>query len=179
MCVLALNGCYGAQPPDAKTVVNVAGAVVLVVIVAAVATSGPIYLGNCAAPDTPIATPSGDRPIASLREGDLVYSVHRQRIVVVPIAVVHRAPVGDDHKVVRVTFANGTVLRISPGHPTADGRLFADLRAGDRLDHERIVDVELVAYDQPFTHDILPASDTGAYFAGGALIGSTLKSGTE
>jgi hypothetical protein len=34
--------------------------------------------------------------------------------------------------------------------------------------------VETVAYDPTHTHDILPASDSGAYFAGGALVGSTL-----
>jgi hypothetical protein len=28
----------------------------------------------------------------------------------------------------------------------------------------------------PFTYDILPDSESGAYYAGGALIGSTLKS---
>jgi hypothetical protein len=33
----------------------------------------------CASPDTPIATPSGDRPIAGLRVGDLVYSRRRRR----------------------------------------------------------------------------------------------------
>jgi hypothetical protein len=34
--------------------------------------------GICASPDTPIATPDGDKPIASLHAGDLVYSVdHR------------------------------------------------------------------------------------------------------
>lgn len=32
-------------------------------------------------------------------------------------------------------------------------------------------------YRHAFTYDILPASDTGAYFAGGALVGSTLACG--
>ena len=31
-----------------------------------------------------------------------------------------------------------------------------------------------IAYDQPFTYDILPDSDSGAYFAASVLIGSTL-----
>jgi hypothetical protein len=131
----------------------------------------------CAAPDTPIATPTGDRPIASLRKGDLVWSVDRGRIVAVPIASIVQTPVEPEHMMVRVKFANGTVLRISPGHPTADGRTFGDLRKGDRLDHQELAEVSRVTYGEPFTYDILPASDTGAYFAGGALIGSTLWRG--
>jgi hypothetical protein len=33
-----------------------------------------------------------------------------------------------------------------------------------------------VPYEHPFTYDILPASSTGTYIAGGKLIGSTLYS---
>jgi hypothetical protein len=66
------------------------------------------------------------------------------------------------------------VLRISPRHATADGRLFADLVAGDLLGEVVVVSAQLVTYEGEFTYDILPASSTGAYFAGGALIGSTI-----
>ncbi|MEO7328552.1 MAG: hypothetical protein ABI193_08240 [Minicystis sp.] len=127
----------------------------------------------CASPDTPIATPSGSRPIAELAPGDLVYSMSGQAIVAVPILRVNKVP-ARDHHVVRVSLETGAVLEISPRHPTADGRTFADLHPGDRLDGARIVAVELIPYTHPFTHDILPASDTGTYFAGGELIGSTL-----
>lgn len=88
----------------------------------------------CASPDTPIATPSGNRPIADLAAGDLVYSVEHGAVVAVPILRTHRNP-AHDHHVVRVTLANGAVLEISPRHPTADGRTFGDLHAGDTLDH--------------------------------------------
>ncbi|MCA9517257.1 MAG: hypothetical protein KC635_20095, partial [Myxococcales bacterium] len=77
----------------------------------------------CAAPDTPVATPEGDRPIASLRPGDLVYSVDDGAIVAVPLARVGQTPVSAHH-VVRVVLDGGAVLEISPGHPTADGRTF-------------------------------------------------------
>jgi len=132
------------------------------------------YFCKCAAADTPIATPTGDRAIASLRVGDLVYSVHRGRVTVVPIAEVHRTRVTARHQVVRAELANGAVLRISPEHPTSDGRKFADLRRGDRLDDVNLIAVELVPYDEPFTYDVRPDSDTATYFAGGVLIGSTL-----
>ena len=127
----------------------------------------------CASPDTPIATPAGDRPIADLRPGDLVYSVDHDAIVAVPIERVNRAPV-NGHSVMRVSLASGAVLSISAPHPTADGRTFGDLRAGDALDGARIISVTRVPYTHAFTYDVLPRSSTGAYFAAGALIGSTL-----
>lgn len=128
---------------------------------------------RCASPDTPIATPSGERPIASLSAGDLVYSVDHGAIVAVPIREAQRIP-AKDHIVMRVELAGGRVLEISPRHPTADGRSFADLAAGGELDGEAVVSARLVPYRYDFTYDILPASDTGTYFAAGARIGSTM-----
>jgi hypothetical protein len=103
-----------------------------------------------------------------------VYSVEHAAVVVVPVLNANRHGVGHDHHVVEVVLANGAVLRISPRHPTADGRVFGDLVPGDRLGEVDVVAVKLVAYDSEFTYDILPATGTGFYFAGGALIGSTL-----
>jgi hypothetical protein len=37
-----------------------------------------------------------------------------------------------------------------------------------------ILEVQTVPYAHRFTHDILPATDSGTYVAGGVLIGSTL-----
>ncbi|HVR02271.1 MAG TPA: hypothetical protein VMT47_09080 [Polyangia bacterium] len=128
----------------------------------------------CASPETPIATPGGEVPISDLRVGDLVYSVENDAIVPVPIVDVGRAPVVH-HRVVRVVLRDGRALEISAGHPTADGRVFGDLRGGGRLDGQEIVSVDVVPYTHPFTYDVLPGSSTGTYFAAGALIGSTLK----
>lgn len=128
---------------------------------------------RCAAPDTPIATPTGDRAIASLRPGDLVYSEHRGQIVAVPVLQISKLP-APRHQVMRTELASGVVLSISPGHPTADGRSFADLEVGDLLGGVAVRDARIVPYAHAFTHDILPDSDTGTYYAGGAQIGSTL-----
>lgn len=128
----------------------------------------------CADPETPIATPGGERAIAELQVGDLVYSIDRGQLAVVPIARIHRTEVVG-HQVVRVALQTGAVLLISPGHPTADGRLFADLKAGDMLDGVAVTSAELVPFTHDATHDILPASDTHAYFAASVLIGSTLS----
>jgi hypothetical protein len=135
---------------------------------------GSIMCPICASPDTPIATPEGERAIAELRPGDLVYSVEDRAIVSVPLLRVGSTRVSAHH-VVRVELDDGRVLEVSPGHPTADGRHFADLRAGTPLDDQHIVvGAELVPYRYERTYDILPASSTGVYFAAGALIGSTL-----
>ena len=60
--------------------------------------------------------------------------------------------------------------------PSDGGRSpFCRPRAGDLVDGVRVIGARLVDYDQPFTYDILPDSDSGTYFAGGTLIGSTLS----
>jgi hypothetical protein len=109
-----------------------------------------------------------------LRVGDLVYSADGNALRAVPIAEVHRTPVRG-HRVMRVALATGRVLEISAGHPTADGRTFADLRTGGAVDGIAIASASLEAYAHPYTVDILPASDTGTYVAAGVLIGSTLS----
>ena len=131
------------------------------------------YMAVCASPDTPIATPAGERPIADIKVGDLVYSVEHDTIRAVPVARIGRH-VAERHRVVRVHLSSGSVLEISASHPTADGRMFGDLRHGDELGGLSIGTVETVPYTHEYTYDILPASSTGYYFAGGAMIGSTL-----
>lgn len=127
----------------------------------------------CAAPDTPIATPEGERPIAELEVGDLVYGVEGDAVVAVPVLRAGSTPVRN-HRVMRVELENGTVLQISPGHPTADGRRFSDLVTGSALDETHaVVSAYPVPYEFERTYDILPASSSGLYFAGGAMVGST------
>jgi hypothetical protein len=126
-----------------------------------------------ASPDTPIATPDGERAIASLRLGDLVYSVDGGAVKAVPLIRIKQTAV-EHHHVMRVKLATGVTLEISGGHPTSDGRSFADLRAGGLLDGVLIVEAEKVPYAHASTFDILPGSSSGTYFAGGALIGSAI-----
>lgn len=129
---------------------------------------------DCAAPDTPVATPRGERPISTLAVGDLIYSLHRGAMTALPIKLVHRQPVAQTHRVVVLALENGAKLRISPGHPTADGRRVGDIRVGDLLDGVRVLAATVAAYDHPFTYDLLPDSDSGSYVAAGVLVGSTL-----
>ena len=128
----------------------------------------------CAAPDTPIETPDGERAIVDLVPGDLIYSVEAGERVIVPVLRTNRTLVSPAHALVRVTLVDGRSIAMSPGHPTANGRRFEDLMPGDRLGQVEIEAVQTVPYELPFTVDILPATTTGAYFAAGALVGSTL-----
>jgi len=50
-------------------------------------------------------------------------------------------------------------------------------RGIDGSDGVRVVAASVVPYAHDATYDILPDSDTGTYFAGGILIGSTLARG--
>jgi hypothetical protein len=111
-----------------------------------------------------------------LKVGDLVYSVDHGVMTVAPIIRTNRTPVSR-HSVMRVTLVSGSVLEISPGHPTAEGLFFGALHAGDSLDGVEVRSAGLVPYGHDATYDILPDTDTGTYFAGGVLIGSTLASG--
>lgn len=130
---------------------------------------------RCAAPDTPIATPTGERAIAALRPGDLVYSVEAGAVVIVPVLEVSKVPAPPEHTVVRVLLDDGRAFEMSPGHPTADGRPLGALAVGEALGEARIAGTTRVGYAHAYTHDILPDSASGAYFAAGALVGSTLR----
>jgi hypothetical protein len=106
--------------------------------------------------------------------GDLVLSIDRGRVTAVPIRETHRTPVAN-HRVIEVILRDGAILQISAAHPTADGRSFGELHAGDWIGGREVSTARVVPYTSDATYDILPDSDTGTYFAGGALIGSTLE----
>lgn len=62
-----------------------------------------------------------------------------------------------------------------PRSTTAGGRAIGDLKSGDLLDGSWLVSSEAVRYGQAATYDVLPAGETGRYWANGILLGSTLK----
>jgi hypothetical protein len=55
-----------------------------------------------------------------------------------------------------------------------DGRPLSSLSSGDTLDGARVTGVSVVPYGGERTFDLLPAGPTGAYWADGVLLGSTL-----
>jgi hypothetical protein len=130
----------------------------------------------CLAAHTLIATPRGQVAVEDLRAGDVVWTLDGQgKSRAVPILKTARVPAAPGQPVVHLALGDGRQLWASPGHPTADGRFVGQLRPGDWLDGGQVTLAELALYNGPATYDILPAGETGAYWAGGILVGSTLK----
>lgn len=130
----------------------------------------------CLASETMIATPHGDVRVSDLRAGMPVWTLDaRGKKTVAPVTLTSRTPAPAGHRVVRLALADGRRALVSPGHPTADGRLVGDLHAGDAYDGSLVVSAELVLYGGAATHDLLPAGETGLYWADGILLGSTLR----
>lgn len=138
--------------------------------------SGPPPCPICLAVGTHIATPSGEIAVQDLRVGDVVWTPDPSGTrVPAPLVAIGSTPVPGTHIVVRLALDDGRIVYVSPGHPTADGRHIGDLTVGDMLDGARIASVDRVAYAGGATYDILPAGATGAYWANGVLLGSTLR----
>ncbi len=129
----------------------------------------------CLAAHTRIDTPNGSMLVEDLKLGDLVWTVDSSGArVVEPVLKLARVPVSAGHLLIHIALDDGRQLWASPGHPTADGRILAQIQPGDMLDGSRVLAAEFFAYGGPATYDLLPAGSTGYYWADGILIGSTL-----
>jgi hypothetical protein len=129
----------------------------------------------CLAASTRVATPSGERAVEDLRVGDVVWTQDSSGArIAASLVAIGQTPVPPTHQVVRVVLADGRTVLVSPGHPTADGRRVGDLRAGDTLDGTSVTSTDREPYAGGFTYDVRPAGTSGAYWANGVLLGSTL-----
>jgi hypothetical protein len=172
------TGSFGSATPDPKQsgkqvegTVDVHGAVA----VAKRSDAGPLSCPICLARGTAIATPSGEVAVERLRIGDVVWTQGPSGArIAAPLAAVGSTPVAATHQVVRIVLADGRTVLVSPGHPTADGRQIGDLRAGDTLDGAPVRLAQRDRYAGGFTFDVRPAGSSGAYWANGVLLGSTL-----
>jgi hypothetical protein len=135
---------------------------------------------RCLPGDAAIDTPNGSMPIRELRQGMLVWTQDRdgaRRSAAIVETVVQPAP--RQHEMLHIELSDGRKLEVSPGHPTAHGEPLASLPQGARLDGAQVVIADLAPYHGPATYDILPAGETGTYWANGILLGSTLKDGSS
>jgi hypothetical protein len=132
--------------------------------------------GVCLSSVTFISTPGGDVPVTELKPGMPVYTLDPggSRIVE-PLELVSKASVPETHMVCRVNLSDGRELFVSGGHPTSDGIDVERLSDGQTLDGGIIESIEKVPYKAGFTYDLLPAGETGCYWANGILLGSTLS----
>jgi hypothetical protein len=130
----------------------------------------------CLSGDARIATPAGEVAARDVTEGMLVWTLDKAGSrIAAPVRQVASTPAPAGHVMSRVVLEDGREVSASPGHPTC-GRAahLGDLRAGGSLDGALVRTAERVAYTGEATFDLLPAGDTGCYWANGVLLGSTL-----
>lgn len=140
----------------------------------------------CLAGDTLVDTPNGLVPAKELHEGMVVWTARseasissapgaplvRERATVLKTS---RTKVPTGHQMVHLVLDDGRELLTSPGHPMADGQPLGTISSGDLIDGAKVVNAELVPYEEDYTYDILPTGGTGTYWANGILVGSTLS----
>jgi hypothetical protein len=129
----------------------------------------------CLHGDTLIDTPGGQVPVRDLSPGMPVWTAGtdgaRQAGVVIRTGSV---PTPFGHRFVRLALADGRSVLVSAGHPTGDGRKVGELAPGDQLDGSSVVAAKPLDTDVAATYDLLPSGPTGAYWANGIRLGSTL-----
>jgi hypothetical protein len=76
---------------------------------------------------------------------------------------------------IHLMLKDGRQLWASPGHPTSDGRTVIQLEKDAIYDGGAVELKESVAYGASETYDLLPAGETGFYWANGILLASTLR----
>jgi hypothetical protein len=134
----------------------------------------------CLARGTMIDTPDGQVAVERLRLGDPVWTFdatgRRVRGTVIALGST-TAPA--NHRVIRLTLADGRAVTASPGHPLADGRTLGALALGDLVDGSRIVALASVPYSGGQTFDLVASGATGLYLSNGIPLGSTLAAGSR
>ncbi len=129
----------------------------------------------CLVADTWIDAPDGPVRVQELLAGMPVWTLDAAgNRVAQPLIRVGKTAAPASHRVIHLVLSDGRELWVSPGHPTADGRSVGQLRVGDSLDGAVIVSAEQVSYSGYATYDLLPAGDTGFYWANGILLASSL-----
>ncbi len=121
-----------------------------------------------------IATPRGDREIASLAIGDLVWTTNAAGArIAAPIEALRSLPIESLHELVILTLDDGRRIRASGGHPTATNVRLDALRPGDRIDGAQVTGITREPYLGAATWDLRAAGGT-TYWADGVLLGTTL-----
>jgi hypothetical protein len=131
---------------------------------------------NCLTYDTLISTPEGNIPVSELRTGMVIYTLDMAgNKVIEPVELVMKLSGAEGYDLRRLVLSDGRELIVSATHPTAEYGRIADLCLGDILDGSVIASIEHVRYSGSYVYDLLPAGETGFYWANGVLLGSTLS----
>jgi hypothetical protein len=130
----------------------------------------------CLAAGTLIDTPASPIPVQNIGVGTIVWTIDRAGVrVAQPVIQVGKTVAPPSHEMVHLVLDDGREIWVSPGHPTPDGRRVGQINPGDTLDGGVIRSAERVRYSGYFTYDLLPAGETGFYWANGILFASTLN----
>jgi hypothetical protein len=128
----------------------------------------------CLAAGTLIDSPEGLIPVERLRQGMVIYTVDKTgKKITGKILTTMSVPVPESFKIINIVLNDGRRISASPSHPTTDGRVISELKAGDMLDGGMVVSVAPTLYSGS-TYDVLPDGGTGFYWANGILLKSTL-----
>jgi hypothetical protein len=131
---------------------------------------------NCLSYDTLISTPEGNVPVTDLRTGMVVFTLDMNgNKVIKPVELVLKLSGSEGYELRHLVLSDGRELFVSGTHPTAEYGRIRDLLPGDILDGSKIVSIENVRHSGSYVYDLLPAGDTGYYWANGVLLGSTLS----
>lgn len=129
----------------------------------------------CLARGTRIDTPDGPVPVEALRIGDPIWTLDAAgKRVAGSVVALGSMQAPAEHRVIRLTLADGRTVTASPGHPLADGRQLGELAVGDSVDGSPVVALESLPYGGSATFDLVASGATGAYYTDGIPLGTTL-----
>jgi hypothetical protein len=129
----------------------------------------------CLEAATRIATPTGGRLVTNIKIGDLVWTVDaRGHRVAAPVERTIRRATPGPHLMLQLVLTDGRTLIAAGTHPDVYGHDLRELRVALAYDGSTVASTAWVASTSTATYDILPSGSTGAYWANGILVGSTL-----
>lgn len=130
---------------------------------------------RCLSEMTKIDTPAGSQNVYELAAGDIVWTLDAiGQKVAAPLLSAGVVPITAPHGMVEITLADGRSILLSAPHPLTDGRRADQLVAGETYGGSIVASIRTMLYKGAATYDILPAGDTGFYFANGIPMASTL-----
>lgn len=130
----------------------------------------------CLSSSTKIAAPFGSINVKNIKIGQLVWTLDKSgKKVAAPVIKISKTAVPKTHQVTHLILEDGRELLVSPHHPIINQKEVYQLKKGQKYDDSIITDIKLVHYKYKYTYDLLPAGDTGYYWANYILMGSTLS----
>lgn len=131
--------------------------------------------GQCLSKNTLISTPKGLRKVQYLKIGDYIWTINRIGKKV-SVKITNKAKVATvlNHKMLELLLLDGRKLLVSPGHPDIENNPLSNLIKGSIFDGSKVTYIRFIPYKEKYTYDILPAGETGSYWANNILLGSTL-----